>query len=194
LIAGSHNRNEFLLINADEIGKVTSEKELSGQICQICGDSIGKTSDGEPFVACNECTQECPHCKTRYKRIKGSPRVDGDEEEDGYDDLDNEFDLGNHGTRENALSLSVAMLSSRMSVAPGGSSISGFATPSEVDVARPDPEIPLLTYDQEDDSSHALIVPPYMDRARRVHPMQPFDTASSVSCKCRFIVYRLMFA
>nr|GFD15915.1 cellulose synthase A catalytic subunit 5 [UDP-forming]-like [Tanacetum cinerariifolium] len=76
-----------------------------------------------------------------------SPRVDGDEEEDGYDDLDNEFDLGNHGTRENVLSLSVAMLSSRMS----------------------------------DDSSHALIVPPYMDRARRVHPMQPFDTASSVS-------------
>ncbi|GJZ28459.1 DEAD-box ATP-dependent RNA helicase 21, partial [Tanacetum coccineum] len=54
--------------------------------------------------------------------------VDGDEEEDGYDDLDNEFDLGNH-----------------------------------------------------DDISHASIVLPYLDRARRVHPMQPFDTASSVS-------------
>ncbi|PWA78914.1 cellulose synthase [Artemisia annua] len=151
LIAGSHNRNEFVLINADEIGKVTSVKELSGQICQICGDSIEITSDGEPFVACNECAfpicrpcyeyerregaQECPHCKTRYKRIK----------------------------------------------APGVSSISGFATPSEVDVGGPNPDIPLLTYDQADDSSHALIVPPYMDRARRVHPMQPFDTASSVS-------------
>ena len=72
----------------------------------------------------------------------------GDEEEDGYDDLDNEFDLGNHSTRENPLSLSVAMLSSRMSVALGGSSISGFATPSEVDVAGPNPDIPLLTYDQ----------------------------------------------
>ncbi|GJT49339.1 DEAD-box ATP-dependent RNA helicase 21 [Tanacetum coccineum] len=57
-----------------------------------------------------------------------SPRVDGDEEEDGYDDLDNEFDLGN-----------------------------------------------------DDDISHASIVLPYLDRARRVHPMQPFDTASSVS-------------
>jgi len=62
-------------------------KELSGQICQICGDEIEITVDGEPFVACNECAfpvcrpcyeyerregnQACPQCKTRYKRIKG---------------------------------------------------------------------------------------------------------------------------
>ena len=64
-------------------------KELSGQICQICGDEIEFTVDGEPFVACNECAfpvcrpcyeyerregnQACPQCKTRYKRIKGNP-------------------------------------------------------------------------------------------------------------------------
>ncbi|KAH9757622.1 cellulose synthase A catalytic subunit 2 [Citrus sinensis] len=106
LVAGSHNRNEFVLINADE---VTSVKELSGQICQICGDEIEITDNGEPFVACNECAfpvcrpcyeyerregnQACPQCKTRYKRIKGSPRVDGDEEEDDTDDLENEFDI-----------------------------------------------------------------------------------------------------
>nr|GMD85151.1 cellulose synthase A catalytic subunit 2 [UDP-forming]-like [Ipomoea batatas] len=87
LIAGSHNRNEFVLINADEIGRVTSVKELSGQSCQICGDEIEITVDGEPFVACNECAfpvcrpcyeyerregnQACPQCKTRYKRLKG---------------------------------------------------------------------------------------------------------------------------
>lgn len=62
-------------------------KELSGQTCQICGDEIEITVDGEPFVACNECAfpvcrpcyeyerregnQACPQCKTRYKRIKG---------------------------------------------------------------------------------------------------------------------------
>lgn len=67
--------------------QVTSVKELSGQICQICGDEIEITVDGEPFVACNECAfpvcrscyeyerregnQSCPQCKTRYKRIKG---------------------------------------------------------------------------------------------------------------------------
>ncbi|KAK1661070.1 hypothetical protein QYE76_049229 [Lolium multiflorum] len=28
---------------------------------------------------------------TRYKRLKGSPRVQGDEEEEDVDDLDNEF-------------------------------------------------------------------------------------------------------
>lgn len=63
-------------------------KELSGQICKICGDEIEFSADGEPFVACNECAfpicrqcyeyerregnQACPQCKTRYKRIKGN--------------------------------------------------------------------------------------------------------------------------
>ncbi|KAG9129287.1 hypothetical protein Leryth_015665 [Lithospermum erythrorhizon] len=111
LIAGSHNRNEFVLINADDIGKVKSIRELSGQTCQICGDEIELTEDGELFVACNECAfpvcrtcyeyerregnQDCPQCSTRYKRIKGSPRVEGDEEEDGIDDLEHEFDYEN---------------------------------------------------------------------------------------------------
>lgn len=67
--------------------QIKSVRELSGQICQICGDEIEITVDGEPFVACNECAfpvcrpcyeyerregnQACPQCKTRYKRIKG---------------------------------------------------------------------------------------------------------------------------
>jgi hypothetical protein len=63
----------------------------NGQVCQICGDGVGLTPDGERFVACNECafpicrdcyeyerregTQNCPQCKTRFKRLKGkSPR------------------------------------------------------------------------------------------------------------------------
>jgi len=66
---------------------VTAVTELSGQICQICGDELEVTVIGEPFVACNECAfpvcrpcyeyerregnQVCPQCKTRYKRIKG---------------------------------------------------------------------------------------------------------------------------
>lgn len=63
-------------------------KELSGQLCQICGDEIENIENNEPFVACNECAfpvcrpcydyergegnQACPQCKTRYKRIKGN--------------------------------------------------------------------------------------------------------------------------
>ncbi|GMH01024.1 hypothetical protein Nepgr_002863 [Nepenthes gracilis] len=76
LVAGSHNRNEFVLINADDIGRVTSVKELSRQICQICADEVEITV---------------------FKRIKGSPRVEGDEEEDDIDDIDNELDYASNG-------------------------------------------------------------------------------------------------
>lgn len=68
--------------------------------------------------------------------ISGSPRVDGDEEEDEFDDLDNEFDLP-HSDSE-------AMLSSRLNI---GTNVSGFATPS--DAYGVNPEIPRLTYGQE---------------------------------------------
>ena len=62
-------------------------KNLGGQVCQICEDNVGKTVDGEPFIACHVCAfpvcgpcyeyemkdgnQSCPQCKTRYKRHKG---------------------------------------------------------------------------------------------------------------------------
>ncbi|XP_022894296.1 cellulose synthase A catalytic subunit 2 [UDP-forming]-like [Olea europaea var. sylvestris] len=193
LVAGSHNRNEFVLINADEIGRVTSVKELSGQICQICGDEIEITVDGEPFVACNECAfpvcrpcyeyerregnQACPQCKTRYKRIKGSPRVDGDEDEDEFDDLDNEFDY-NGNERRDPHQIAEAALSTRLNI---GRSASGITIPSELDSAAIGSEIPLLTYGQEDDTisadKHALIIPPFMGGAKRIHPM-PFSDSS----------------
>lgn len=63
-------------------------RSLNGQVCEICGDEIGLTVDGEVFVACNECgfpvcrpcyeyerregSQLCPQCKTRFKRLKGN--------------------------------------------------------------------------------------------------------------------------
>jgi hypothetical protein len=58
-------------------------------VCQICGDGVGTTADGELFAACDVCgfpvcrpcyeyerkdgTQACPQCKTKYKRHKGTP-------------------------------------------------------------------------------------------------------------------------
>ncbi|GMH30647.1 hypothetical protein Nepgr_032490 [Nepenthes gracilis] len=86
---------------------VTLVKGLGGQVCQICSDKVGTTVSGEPFVACDVCAfpvcrpcyeyerkdgnQSCPQCKTRYKRLKGSPAVHGDREEDvdadGVNDL-----------------------------------------------------------------------------------------------------------
>ncbi|EXB36918.1 Isoxaben-resistant protein 2 [Morus notabilis] len=184
LVAGSHNRNEFVLINADENARIKSVQELSGQICQICGDEIEITVDGELFVACNECAfpvcrpcyeyerregnQACPQCKTQYKRIKGSPRVEGDEEEDGIDDIDNEFEYGNldasgaHQVADGSHPYSSAVLERESS--PLGS------------------EIPLLTYGEEDSEissdRHALIVPPFMGNGNRVHPM-PYPDPST---------------
>ncbi|XP_042493386.1 cellulose synthase A catalytic subunit 2 [UDP-forming]-like [Macadamia integrifolia] len=193
LVAGSHNRNEFVVINAEDIARVKSVKELSGQICQICGDEIEITVDGEPFVACNECafpicrpcyeyerregTQACPQCKTRYKRIKGSPRVEGDEEEEDVDDLDNEFDFGSNNWSD-AQHMAEAALSARLNVGRGSQAdASWVSVPSNMDSSSHNPEIPLLTYGQEDagisSDQHALIIPPFMSRGKRVHPM-PF--------------------
>ncbi|MBA0692005.1 hypothetical protein Goari_009599, partial [Gossypium aridum] len=201
LVAGSHNRNEFVLINADEVARVTSVKELSGQICQICGDEIEISVDGEPFVACNECAfpvcracyeyerregnQACPQCKTRYKRIKGCPRVEGDEEEDGADDLENEFDIASHD-RSDPHHIAAAMLSGRYNINHGSQPhVSGISTPAELDAASVATDIPLLTYGQEDvgisPDKHALIVPPFMSRGKRVHPMPMPDP--SMTCE-----------
>jgi len=62
-------------------------KNLNGQICQICGDTIGLTATGDVFVACHECgfplchscyeyelknvSQSCPQCKTRFRSHQG---------------------------------------------------------------------------------------------------------------------------
>ncbi|KAL6848097.1 hypothetical protein ACP4OV_022225 [Aristida adscensionis] len=112
MVAGS--RDGVVRIRHDSDGGGPTKqlmKNLNEQICQICGDTVGLSATGDVFVACNECAfpvcrpcyeyerkegnQCCPQCKTRYKRQKvirqGSPRVPGDEEEDGVDDLDNEF-------------------------------------------------------------------------------------------------------
>ncbi|GAU35054.1 hypothetical protein TSUD_69770 [Trifolium subterraneum] len=195
LIAGSHNRNEFVLINAEENGRIKSVRELSGQICQICGDEIEVTVDGEPFVACNECAfpvcrpcyeyerkegnQACPQCKTRYKRLKGSPRVEGDEEEDGIDDIDNEFDydLDDFGQPQHPDSV----FSGRLNTGRGSNTnISGAN--SEHGSPPLNSEIPLLTYGEEDpeisSDRHALIVPPYMNHGNRVHPMPYTDPST----------------
>ncbi|XP_059641272.1 cellulose synthase A catalytic subunit 2 [UDP-forming]-like [Cornus florida] len=197
LVAGSHNRNEFVLINADETARIKSVKELSGQICQICGDEVEITVDGELFIACNECAfpvcrtcyeyerregnQVCPQCKTRYKRIKGSPRVEDDEEEDDIDDLEHEFNFRNLdglGPQQAAAGL----LSARLGTGCGGhASTSKTSTCSGHNSSPHSPEVPLLTYGVEDDvissGQHALVVPPNMGQRNGGHPL-PFSDPS----------------
>jgi cellulose synthase A len=145
----------------------------NGQVCQICGDGVGLTPDGERFVACNECafpicrdcyeyerregTQSCPQCKTRFKRLKGkSPRpiplppaclsltrgcfpagcarVPGDEDEEGVDDLENEFNW------EDSRYVAESMLRAHMSY--------GRAADFDGAPPQPFPNVPLLTNGQ----------------------------------------------
>ncbi|KAJ4952091.1 hypothetical protein NE237_028923 [Protea cynaroides] len=160
-LPSSHNRNKSAVINVDDISRVKSTKELSGQIYQLCGDEIELATGGEPFVACNKCVfpvcrhcyeferrernQNFPQCVTRYKRIKGSRTVIGD---DDIDDLDNEFDFGGNNWTD-AQHIAEAVL---------------LAVPSNLDSSSYNPEITLQIYGQEDvgipSDQHALIIPP----------------------------------
>ncbi|XP_021756780.1 cellulose synthase A catalytic subunit 7 [UDP-forming]-like [Chenopodium quinoa] len=131
LVAGSHNRNELVVIQGHEEHKPL--KDLSGQVCEICGDEIGLTVDGDLFVACNECgfpvcrpcyeyerregSQNCPQCKTRYKRLKGSPRVEGDDDEEDIDDIEHEFNIDDENNKNNQVA--EALLQGKMSYGRG---------------------------------------------------------------------------
>jgi cellulose synthase A len=151
LVAGSHNRNELVLIRGHEEPKPL--RALSGQVCEICGDEVGRTVDGDLFVACNECgfpvcrpcyeyerregTQNCPQCKTRYKRLKGSPRVPGDEDEEDIDDLEHEFNIDDEKQKQlqqdqdgmQNSHITEAMLHGKMSYGRGPDDGDGNSTP-----------------------------------------------------------------
>ncbi|RVW55285.1 Cellulose synthase A catalytic subunit 6 [Vitis vinifera] len=206
LVAGSHHRNEFVLINADDIARIKSVRELSGQICHICGDGVEITVDGELFVACNECAfpvcrpcyeyerregnKVCPQCKTRYKRMKGSPRVEGDEEEDDIDDLEHEFDYANSNTWATQ-EVAGEMLTVCLDIDCGNhDSASGISTCSELVSPPLSSQVPLLSYPMENADihadQHALIVPPFTGYRNRIYPT-PYNDPS-VSLQSRPIV------
>ncbi|KAF6151976.1 hypothetical protein GIB67_010550, partial [Kingdonia uniflora] len=131
LVAGSHNRNELVVIHGHEERKEL--KTLDGQVCEICGDQVGVTTEGDLFIACNECgfpvcrpcyeyerregSQLCPQCKTRYKRLKGSARVEGDDDEEDVDDIEYEFNIDDNQNKQ--IQIVEAMLHGRMSYGRG---------------------------------------------------------------------------
>ncbi|KAL6178847.1 hypothetical protein ACLB2K_050364 [Fragaria x ananassa] len=197
LVAGSHNRNELVVIRRERDGD-SVPKGVKGQICQICGDDVGLNADGELFVACNECafpicrtcyeyerregSQVCPQCKTRFKRLKGCARVAGDEEEDGVDDLENEFSFDGRSRHDLQHALSAdAMLHGHMSYGRASSVSSDFHND-----LHSIPHLPLLTNGQMVDDippeQHAL-VPSFMGAnsgGKRIHPLPFSDPAFPV--------------
>uniref|UniRef100_A0A804J4S9 Cellulose synthase n=1 Tax=Musa acuminata subsp. malaccensis TaxID=214687 RepID=A0A804J4S9_MUSAM len=105
LVAGSHWRNELHVMHNHQ-----EKSRANTRLCRVCGDEIGLRDNGDPFAACLECgfpvcqpcyeyerregNQACPQCNTRYKRHKGCPRVEGDDD-DGVemDDFEEEFQI-----------------------------------------------------------------------------------------------------
>lgn len=192
LFAGTSNKNEIVIIKADDIGGHKRDKDLAIQICQICGDEIEKlTEEKELFVACNECafpvcrgcyeyerregTQACPQCKTRYKRHKGSVRVEGDEDEDGDDDIDKEFSFS-VPNKWDTFSNSVGTLEKHPSI--GSSSFRTYTTdPYGYSLST---NIPLLTNGEEIEGisydSRAIVIPQY---ARFAHTMPHTSSVQS---------------
>ncbi|CAL9040119.1 cellulose synthase A catalytic subunit 5 [UDP-forming]-like [Musa acuminata AAA Group] len=195
LVAGSRNRNEFVVINADDFERPKLAQVSSRQICQICGDDIEVLVEEEFFVACNECafpvcrtcyeyerregTQTCPQCKTRYKRRKGSPRVEGDEEEDGDDDLEKEFNFGNFDSKE---TLNDPLTNLERPCGVGQRSLSGLSTSNPI-VQSNGTNILLLTDGEEVDEispdHHALIVLPYLGFRGQIIPSNATQTSAS---------------
>ncbi|KAI8570298.1 hypothetical protein RHMOL_Rhmol01G0023600 [Rhododendron molle] len=177
LVAGSHNRNELVVIHGHEEPKQL--KDLNGQVCEICGDEIGLTVDGDLFVACNECgfpvcrpcyeyerregSQLCPQCRTRYKRLKGSPRVDGDEDEEDVDDIEHEFKIHNDEQNKNK-HLAEAMLHGKMSYGRGPEDDENTQYPPVISGGRSRPvsgEFPISTHAHGDQhsSQHKRVYP-----------------------------------
>nr|ABI78958.1 cellulose synthase 5 [Physcomitrium patens] len=191
LIAGSHNRNELVVLRPDHEGPKPLS-QVNSQFCQICGDDVGVTVDGELFVACFECgfpvcrpcfeyerkegNQSCPQCKSRYNRQKGSPRVPGDEEEDDTDDLENEFALEMGQLDEQ--NVTDAMLHGHMSY--GGNYDHNLPNLHQT------PQFPLLTDGKMgdlDDDSHAIVLPPPMNGGKRVHPLPYIESNLPVQAR-----------
>ncbi|KAL5974542.1 Cellulose synthase A catalytic subunit 2 [UDP-forming] [Asimina triloba] len=120
---------------------------------------------------------------------RGSPRVDGDEEEDDVDDLEHEFDFGAHDGRRDTGHAAEAVLHGRLNVGHGHQNDDALsASPLQGQESSVDPVIPLLTYGEEvnpeiiSDSGNsydqrALIVPPFLGGGKRIHPM-PFPNPS----------------
>ncbi|CAK9863204.1 unnamed protein product [Sphagnum jensenii] len=195
LVAGSHNRNELVVIRSESDGPKPSN-QFNGHVCQICGEGVGATLEGELFVACNECAfpvcrpcyeyernegnQSCPQCRTRYRRLKGSPRVDGDEEEEEVDDLENEFNFIELNNPQDKQQDTEATLH-------------GHASFERRDERRDDhhvvimshlqPQFPLLTNDQmvNDESQsvspqlHAIVVPSKLGGGKQIQTLPGLD-------------------
>ncbi|CAI0393861.1 unnamed protein product [Linum tenue] len=161
----------------DESG-VKPMKNVAG-VCQICGDNIGKTVSGDPFVACDVCglpvcrlcyeyernhgTKACPQCKTRYKRHRGSPANAGDRDEYADDADESASDINYSSEKQNQKQkMSEHMLSWRI----GRGEDAGSPSYDKEALAT---RVPLLTRGQEVSGEFSAASPEHASMASPGH-------------------------
>ncbi|KAF2291123.1 hypothetical protein GH714_020256 [Hevea brasiliensis] len=116
LIAGSRNRNEFVLINADEIARVTSVKETErANLPDLPCYEYERRRGTKPALNAKPDTSASKVSLFLLCYV-GNPRVEGDEEEEDTDDLENEFDIS-ATARSEPHHIADAMLTARLNIA-----------------------------------------------------------------------------
>ncbi|MQL79100.1 hypothetical protein Taro_011537, partial [Colocasia esculenta] len=185
-----------LLMEGDGVhGKAS--KAQPGQVCQICGDGVGTTVEGDIFVACDVCAfpvcrpcyeyerkdgnQSCPQCKTKYKRHKGSPVVRGEEENDGNADDGSELNYPSSNLDQKQR-IAERTLNWHMSYGRG-EDVSGPKYDSGLSGELPRNHIPLLTHSQISGELSAASPDHHMmspsGGGKRVHPLPYSDVNQS---------------
>ncbi|XP_010464776.1 PREDICTED: cellulose synthase A catalytic subunit 3 [UDP-forming]-like [Camelina sativa] len=174
-------------------GKMMSSSNAGEQICEICSDNVGKTVDGEPFVACDFCSfpvcrlcyeyerkdgnQSCPQCKTTYKRLKGSPAITGDKDDDGFDVADE--GAGEFGYTEKSRNekISEQMLGWHLTTGGKGKEVGD----SEYDKEVSHNVVPRLTSRQEVSEEFSAASPERLSRSSTIASGKQFPDSSDIS-------------
>ncbi|GAQ88788.1 Cellulose synthase family protein [Klebsormidium nitens] len=107
MVTGSYFKKRLVVVeNPQTYTPVQVSARPGFAACSVCREAVGLDVAGREFVPC-ECAfplcrpcyeyiraaedGRCPACKERFKRMRGSPRVPEDEEEDHVEDLEAEF-------------------------------------------------------------------------------------------------------
>ncbi|VAH97390.1 unnamed protein product [Triticum turgidum subsp. durum] len=182
LVAGSHNRNELVVIRRDGGRRGRSSSRTAGR-ARFAGTTSGSapaatpsspaTSAPSPSAATATSTSAARARRTaRSARPATScARVPGDEEEDGADDLEDEF---NWRDRDDSQYAAESMLHAHMTYGRGGD-LDGVHQPFQ-----PNPNVPLLTNGQMVDDippeQHALVPSFVGGGGKRIHPLPYADS------------------
>ncbi|VAH97384.1 unnamed protein product [Triticum turgidum subsp. durum] len=180
LVAGSHNRNELVVIRRDgEPGVRAAQAAEPRGVPDLRGRPRARPRR-RPLRRLQRVRLprlprllrvRAPRGHAELPAVQDPPRVPGDEEEDGADDLEDEF---NWRDRDDSQYAAESMLHAHMTYGRGGD-LDGVHQPFQ-----PNPNVPLLTNGQMVDDippeQHALVPSFVGGGGKRIHPLPYADS------------------